>query len=219
MVSAAYAKGKIDEVTYESTILSLKTKSAADQKKLRDQETKDETAASKQKIADTQSTLGSISGLMASNNRTLFEIGKAAAIANATINMFEGVSKAWALGPILGPILAPLVAIAGAAQIAGIASQTAKFAEGGKVPGFGFGDKTPILAEPGEEIIDRSTSQRFRTFMDRMESGGNGGGGGMMRLEFSLKDNLIEFIELKILEGLRLQTSKLSGAVAVTGSI
>ena len=73
------------------------------------------------RLAATQGALGTISTLMNSGSRKLFEIGKAAAIANATISMHEGVMKAWALGPILGPILAPIVAVAGAANIAGIA--------------------------------------------------------------------------------------------------
>ena len=74
------------------------------------------------RLAAVGSALSTISTLMNGESRKLFEIGKAAAIAQATISMYEGVMKAWALGPILGPILAPLVAAAGAMNIRGIAS-------------------------------------------------------------------------------------------------
>jgi hypothetical protein len=216
MVQAAHDKGKIDEVTYQSAIMGLRGKAASDQKKLADQQTKDEKEHNKQKLAETSATLGSISTLMNTNNRTLFEIGKAAAIANATINMYEGISKAWALGPILGPILAPLVAVAGAAQIAGIASQQPHFAEGGTVPGFGFGDTQQIAAEPGEEIIDRSTSRRFRSFMDRMDGGG---GSSPTNINIALElrgglGQLVEMVEEGIVERQRLGISLLTTVTA-----
>src|ERR1051326_758366 len=65
-------------------------------------------------------TLGTISTLMNSENRKLFEAGKIAAIANATISMYEGIMQAWKLGPILGPPLAVLVGAAGIANIQAI---------------------------------------------------------------------------------------------------
>lgn len=74
------------------------------------------------KISDTQEALGTISSLMSSGSKKLFEIGKVAAIADAGISMYQGIMKAWALGPILGPIMAPLVAVAGMANIAKIKS-------------------------------------------------------------------------------------------------
>ncbi len=66
--------------------------------------------------------LGTISSLMSSSNRTLFNIGKASAIANATISTYEGAAKAMSYGPILGPILAVGVILAGMAQVRNIAS-------------------------------------------------------------------------------------------------
>ncbi len=211
-VQAAYAKGKIDEVTYQSTIMSLQSKAQVDHQKLEAEQLKADKATHTQRLADTQTALSTISTLTNSHSRELFNIGKAASIANATISMYEGVAKAWALGPILGPILAPLVAIAGAAQISGIASQQFQFAEGGTIPGFGFSDNVPIMGTPGEEIIDRSTSERFRAFMDRFESGEMGGGSGSGRIEISLKDNLIEFIEAKILDRQNLNISLLGAS-------
>lgn len=75
--------------------------------------------------------LGTISTLMNSESKKLFEVGKIAAIANATVSMFQGIMEAWKLGPILGPILAPLVGAAGVANIQAIR----KTQFGGGTPG------------------------------------------------------------------------------------
>jgi len=83
-------------------------------------------AKKKQDYADTLSTIAS---LASSNNGALAAIGKAGAIAQATISTYVGVAKAWELGPILGPILAPVVFAAGMAQVAAISGVA--LAEGG----------------------------------------------------------------------------------------
>ena len=65
--------------------------------------------------------------------KEFFYLSKAASIAQATINIAEGVTKAWSQGGMYGAIGAALVAAAGAAQIATIVSQS--FATGGQVQG------------------------------------------------------------------------------------
>ena len=146
------------------------------------------------------SSLGSIATLQSSHSKELFRIGQAAAIANAVINTSEGVTKAWALGPILGPILAPLVAVAGAAQIATIASQKAPgMQDGGIVPGTSFaGDNQTIRANSGEIVFNRRQQENLFNAIDT----GNIGGGGGMNLtimgdilgEESMVDTLIDKI-------------------------
>lgn len=74
------------------------------------------------KQAVLQGALGSISSLMSSKNKELFEIGKAASIANSIISTIEGATKALSYGPFLGPPLAGLVMTAGLANVAMIAS-------------------------------------------------------------------------------------------------
>jgi len=88
-----------------------------------------EKAAADAKLNDIQAALGSASSLMNSESRKMFEVGKAAAIANSIISTYEGVAKAWGLGPILGPPMAALVAASGFAQVANIRKQ--KFGGGG----------------------------------------------------------------------------------------
>jgi len=105
-----------------------------------------EEAEQQKKIANLQQTLGTISSLQSSNNKTLVAIGKAAAIANITISTAQGIGVAWSMGPILGPALAGLVAVAGAAQMAQVAG--VKFAEGGIVPAS-MGGTQAIIGEAG----------------------------------------------------------------------
>ncbi len=81
-----------------------------------------EDQTNKERADNFKSTLGTISSLTQSSNSTLFALGKAAAIANATIDGYAGVMKAWSLGPILGPPMAALVGVAAAVNIAKIAS-------------------------------------------------------------------------------------------------
>lgn len=79
-----------------------------------------------------QSALSQGATLMNSGSKELFRIGQAAAIANAGISMYEGIGKAWGLGPILGPPMAALVGAAGLANIHKIA--TTKFGGGAPAP-------------------------------------------------------------------------------------
>jgi hypothetical protein len=149
--------------------LELDKRRADSTKRIEHEITKQKEKEEKQREADTKSSLSYIATLQNSNSMELFRIGQAAAIANATINMYEGISKAWALGPILGPILAPLVAVAGAAQIAGIAAQQPKFEQGGIVPGNSFsGDQVQARVNSGEMILNRSQ----QTELFRLANGG-----------------------------------------------
>ena len=92
-----------------------------------------EQQAAQARLASLQGALSTVSSLMNSENRKMFEIGKAAAIAQSIINTYQGVSEAWKLGPILGPPLAALVATAGFANVANIRKQS--FGGGGGAAG------------------------------------------------------------------------------------
>jgi hypothetical protein len=78
--------------------------------------------------------LADVTAGVSSSNRTMFEINKVAAIANAIMNTAEGITKALSYGPFVGIPLAAIIAAAGAAQIAQIRSTS-----------FG-GGTTPSLA-------------------------------------------------------------------------
>lgn len=98
--------------------------------------------ASDLKMTHTKKALGDLSGLMNTHSRKLFEIGKAAAIANALISAKESVVDAWKWGnkvggPPLGAAFAAAAAAAQAANISAIASTN--FRGGGGVGGGGGG--------------------------------------------------------------------------------
>ena len=77
----------------------------------------------KQRLSSMSSTFGDISGLMSSENSKLFAIGKAAAIAQATVEGTLAVQRALASIPFpLGFAAAALVGAASAVNIAKIAS-------------------------------------------------------------------------------------------------
>jgi len=70
---------------------------------------------------------GALSGLttlMNSENRKMFEIGKAAAIAQSIISTYTGMTKALELGWPMGPIAAAAIGAQGFAQVASIRSQS-----------------------------------------------------------------------------------------------
>ncbi len=85
-------------------------------------------------------------------------LGKAAAIAQATINTYEAVAKALTVGPILGPILAGPIGIMGMLQVHKImATSTPGYALGGRLEqgksGYIEGYHNEIIA-PEKTFVD-----------------------------------------------------------------
>ena len=103
-------------------------------------------------ISKTQSALGSISTLMNSHSRKMFEIGKAASIANTVIATARGVMEAWSI-PFVGWAMAPLIAAAGIAQIQTIRSTT--FGGGG-----GGVTNTMAVNAASTPVADQRPTQR-----------------------------------------------------------
>lgn len=90
--------------------------------------------------------------LTGKKQKEFFYLAKAAAIAEATINIAQGVTKAIAQGGYFGIITGALVAAAGAIQIATIANQS--LAEGGIVEG-----RSP--SKTADDKVIRATSGEF----------------------------------------------------------
>ena len=107
--------------------------------------------AEKGKLTAVKSGLGQLSSLMNSENRKAFEVGKAAATAQAVIKTYEGATAAYAslagipiVGPALGAVAAAAAIAAGLANVQAIQSTTfgskgAGAASGGGVPNVGGG--------------------------------------------------------------------------------
>jgi len=89
----------------------------------------------------------------------LFNMSKAASIAEIAMNTAEAVTKALTLGPVLGPIMAGIATAAGAAQAGVVAAQPApqiQFHMGGIAP-----DEANARVLRGEAILDRATVRRM----------------------------------------------------------
>lgn len=105
-----------------------------------------------QRLNATGQLFGNIATLMQTENRKLFEIGKAAAIAQAIVNTATAITNALAVPPYpLGLALASTAGIAGAVQIAAIQNQQISGARamGGDVQG----GKSYLVGERGAEVI------------------------------------------------------------------
>lgn len=127
-----------------------------------------------QRVSTTKDTLGQISGLTRSGSTELFEIGKAAAITNATIDGYSAVQKALAsLPPPFNFAAAALVGAATAANVASIAGQQRpKFANGGIVSGTAFtGDRVAAQVNSGEMILNKT--QQSKLFQQINSGSGN----------------------------------------------
>lgn len=184
--TAAKELARIQDITGESKRLT-ELKKLRD--KAREQEkvnilglAKFEDLSNKEKVAGQKATLNTIASLASSSNSTLFAIGKAASIAQAGINVAQGVTQALAtIPPPFSFAAAAAVGAAGAIQIAKIAStpkpdtSAGSFANGGIVGGNSFsGDQQTANVNSGEVIFNKRQQENLFKAVDS----GNVGGGG-----------------------------------------
>ncbi len=104
--------------------------------------------------------LTSLTSGIARYNKTAFEINKAASIANAIISTYEGMNKAWELGPIIGPPMAALVAAAGFANVNAIKSQSFG---GGAVPSLVTSAAPPVTQVPNQPLAPQNVQAQQQT--------------------------------------------------------
>ena len=97
--------------------------------------------------------------------KTAFDLNKAASIAQATINIAQGITAAWK-NPTLAPFLIPLIVAAGAVQIALIAKQEFPgYSEGGYT-GSGSKNEPAGIVHKGEYVMDAETTQKYRPLFE-----------------------------------------------------
>lgn len=154
-------------------------KQKKDNKAFYDFSLKQEELTGRQKVQLLKGTLGSISTLTSSNNKALFAVGKAASIANATIDGIAAVQKALASAPApFNFILAGLVGVATAANIAKLASAKPPGAQtGGILDPNGSstsGDLLPFRGNSGEAILTKGQQKRFIDLADGAQPGAGG---------------------------------------------
>ncbi len=104
--------------------------------------------------------------------------GKAAAVAQATINTYQGVSEAIASSPPpLNFVLAATTLAAGLQNINKILSvQEPQFAQGGMVGGYGTGTSDSVSARlsKGESVINARSTRMFKPLLSAINEAGGG---------------------------------------------
>lgn len=119
-------------------------------------------AIQQERLQNTQNFFGALATLQNSSNKTLGAIGKAAAIAQATIDGYLAVQKALASAPPPWNFaMAAVVGVVTAANIANIAG--IKFAGGGLVrgPGGPTDDRIHAQLSNNEFVVNARSTQRF----------------------------------------------------------
>lgn len=137
-----------------------------------------EEKTNKEKLAGLKETFGNIASLQSESSAELFAIGKAAAIANATISGIEATQKALtAAPPPFNFALAALVGVAAAANLAKIASsQPPKRQSGGLLPGVASPtDTTLFQGAPGELVLNRRQQTNLFNAINQNQVGGQSG--------------------------------------------
>lgn len=150
-------------------------------------------AARAKTFADSQATMlsgaqqffGSLTALQGSENKKQASIGKAAAIAQATISTYLAATQAFAamsgipiVGPVLGGVAAAAAIAAGMAQVSAIKSQPLPgYAFGGDmvVGGVGGTDSQTVAfrATPGERVSITTPAQDSQRARNQSGGGGN----------------------------------------------
>jgi len=164
----------------------------------------------KEEIQQTSDAFQTLSTLTQSKNKELFQIGKVAALAHATINIAEGISKAIAQGGFFGLFMGAAVAAAGAVQIAAISGTNLQAAKGYSGGGSAFGESFVSTFTPREIVVPERFSEGIKKGEFSLTSAGeqSAGGGAMVEVHISLNEDAAEILEAKQIERTRLNIGK-----------
>ena len=159
---------------YEIASTQLSREQALQRFKTQQELAKQEEALRQKNLQSFSKFFGDLSALQKTNSKELFAIGKAAALAQATIDGYAAVQGAYKIGTgIGGP---PLGAAFAAAAVAATAVNISKIAATGlrrgidSVPGVGTKDNFPAMLAPGERVVPSKTNEDLTAFLERMES-------------------------------------------------
>ena len=153
------------------------------EKAIADKAAKDKIALDKA-VADSKAqigaaALGTISEIFGKESQA----GKAAAVAQATINSYQAATNAMATTPAPPPfpqIAAGIVLAAGFKNVKSILATPIenKFANGGIVSGFGTGrsDSVPARLSKGESVINARSTRMFKPILSAINEAGGGRG-------------------------------------------
>ncbi len=166
---------QITEEKYAKAIEALDRKKEVHDEISAAQQKKADQAEQQEKLGYTSKFFGDLSTLQRTKSKELYDIGKAAAVAQAVVDGYAAVQKTLASVPY--PFSIPLAAAAGIAAAANVASIVSapypQFAKGvDSIPGIGNQDNFPAMLAPGERVVPKKTNQDLTSFL-------SGGGGGV----------------------------------------
>lgn len=171
-------KGTLTEQQYLIAQAQMQAKQSNDSVKLAAE-------TEKTKMDNLKSTFSTIASLSSSSSRELAAIGKAAAIAQATIDGYAAVQKALASAPPpFNFALAGVVGVATAANVAKIAGVGLKSGID-SVPGQGTADIYPAMLAPDERVVPAKSNQDLTAFLDEQKNGGGAGKSIVINMNFS----------------------------------
>jgi len=160
-IESAYQQGLLNYTQYEEA----KTRFSKQQNDLR------KAAA----ISGVQGALGDIAALTGSKNKKLFKLGKTAAISQALINTYLGVTKTMASVPY--PFNIPLAAAQGAAGLFQVAKIRAQSFGGQAHAGLDrAANEGTFVLKRNEMVLDSGTSEKVRNNIVNATQPGEGGG-------------------------------------------
>lgn len=179
MLDEAHANKLIGDTKYAEAKAALEAKAEQDKLKMDNQRKKDEQKQTEERLGYTSKFFGDLSSLSKTKSKELYEIGKAASVAQAIVDGYAAVQKTLASVPY--PFSIPLAAAAGVAAAANVASIVSApypaFATGGIVPGSStIGDEQLIRANAGEAVLTVPQQRRLLAIAEGNPAGGGGGG-------------------------------------------
>jgi hypothetical protein len=192
-------------VLFQNDQLKLDKKIIDDKKKLNEQE-----------MQDRLSALNFIATLQYSKSKEMAVVGKVAAVTAATIATYEAATKAYSalagipiVGPALGAAAAAAAIAAGLSNVAKITGVDIGFNQGVDfVPGIGSTDSVRAMLTPGERVVKKDTNAILEDFLlDYRANGDRASGVGDVTIRLELKDELMDFIETKLVERGRIGVS------------
>jgi tape measure domain-containing protein len=135
------------------------------------------------KLTNAQSMFGNLASLQNTKNKELWQIGKAAAIAEATISGYVAVQRALAgpPGPPWSYAIAASAGVLAAVNVANIASTPAPFEKGGLVNG---GEQLIRINERGQEfVMNAQATAANRPALEAMNKGRSVGTGVQVTIQ------------------------------------
>jgi len=160
------AQAELDKYKNYSNYAQMKLQIDAETAAAKEQINKAENGA---QISMAKETLGILAGMI--NEQTV--LGKGIAIAQATINTYEGATKALAQGGIMGPVMMAVVIASGMAQVAKIMETQPPQMKGYERGGIVVGEKGPEIISPMQDYAS-GQARLINAVLNQVGSGGDG---------------------------------------------